>query len=146
MFHLPLISAVFMSQESLGQLGRWAAHNKHRGTPLLTTFTLYTMRSCSPSLRVVPSYLINFTKDKANIFSDLSLAEERKEIAQGKAFNQLWFPNLTSNNHINIRSKKAKHTFFPFFKSLSACTVSQAIHMCVVAKCSRSWWVTIKWL
>lgn len=42
-------------------------------------FTLYTMRSCSPSLRVVPSYLINFTKDRANIFSDLSLAEKGKK-------------------------------------------------------------------
>lgn len=35
------------------------------------------MRSCSPSLRVVPSYLINLTKDRANIFSDLSFAEEQ---------------------------------------------------------------------
>lgn len=40
------------------------------------TLTLYTIRSCSPSLRVVPSYLISFTKDKANIFSDLSFAVE----------------------------------------------------------------------
>lgn len=46
------------------------------------TFTLYTMRSCSPSLRVVPSYLISFTKDKANIFSDLSLAVEEKRNTQ----------------------------------------------------------------
>lgn len=37
------------------------------------------MRSCSPSLRVVPSYRINFTKDKANIFSDLSLAVGGRE-------------------------------------------------------------------
>lgn len=48
----------------------------------LFTFTLYTMRSCSPSLRVVPSYLISFTKDKANIFSDLSLAVEGKRNTQ----------------------------------------------------------------
>lgn len=52
----------------------------------VSPFTLYTMRSCSPSLRVVPSYLISFTKDKAKIFSDLSLAvggrEEKREEAR----------------------------------------------------------------
>lgn len=37
------------------------------------------MRSCSPSLRVVPSYLISFTKHKANIFSDLSFAVGREK-------------------------------------------------------------------
>lgn len=32
------------------------------------------MRSCSPSLSVVPLYLISLTKDRAKIFSDLSRA------------------------------------------------------------------------
>lgn len=46
------------------------------------SITLYTIRSCSPSLRVVPSQRISFTNDKANIFSDLSLAvrEEGKQV------------------------------------------------------------------
>lgn len=65
----------------------------HKLTPdCVITFTLYTMRSCSPSLRVVPSYLINFTKDKANIFSDLSLAvggEEEKNHTRKTANSQM---------------------------------------------------------
>lgn len=48
-------------------------------TGAFLSFTLYTMSSCSPSLRVVPSYLINLTKDRANIFSDLSLAEKQEK-------------------------------------------------------------------
>lgn len=54
------------------------------------TFTLYTMRSCSPSLRVVPSYLISFTKDKANIFSDLSLAENKRRITTDQCSAPCW--------------------------------------------------------
>lgn len=72
--------------EDCGPADRYTFSNKDQITTkqLLCyrrfSFTLYTMRSCSPSLRVVPSYLMSLTKDKANIFSDLSLAVgEEKE-------------------------------------------------------------------
>lgn len=51
--------------------------------------TLYTVRSCSPSLRVVPSYLISFTKDKAKIFSDLSFAARGKKNRRHKSHGEI---------------------------------------------------------
>lgn len=70
-----------VDSQPLPKHGRAARAHRREHYEVIFVFTLYTMRSCSPSLSVVPSYLISLTKDKANIFSDLSLAASgRKEV------------------------------------------------------------------
>lgn len=102
------------------------------------TFTLYTMRSCSPSLRVVPSYLISFTKDKANIFSDLSLAVEEKRNTQ--AIKITWLLVFT------FETKTAFIYTVRFFVPFAFCLILQnkthrifrTCAICLCEQCSSS--------
>lgn len=71
-----------VDSQPLPKHSRAARARRREHYEVIFIFTLYTMRSCSPSLSVVPSYLISLTKDKANIFSDLSLAASGRKGVQ----------------------------------------------------------------
>lgn len=74
------------------------------------TSTLYRIRSCSPSCRVVPSGLISFTKAMEKTLSLLSLARRQNPRARGQSWAQ---PTTCASSPRGHRPSAGSGRFYP---------------------------------